>query len=169
MKRCPYCQRTYTDDRMTNCGHDGAPLMSAAYSQPYGQEATPPAQTPPQAYPPPPPGYPQQGQPWQNPPPTGYPPQHYPQNYPPQAGWQAGTGEHVPCPRCARPGPEQVKFTWWGGLLGPRLLKHVKCNGCGLTYNGKSGQSNTTNIVIYSVVLGVIAFVVFFLIFNSIR
>lgn len=65
--------------------------------------------------------------------------------------------EYVPCPRCRRPDPEQVKFTWWGGMLGPRLLKHVKCNGCGLAYNGKSGQSNTTNIVIYSVVLGVIS------------
>jgi hypothetical protein len=51
-----------------------------------------------------------------------------------------------------------VNFTWWGGVLGPRLLKHVKCNGCGTTYNGKSGQSNTTNIVVYSVILGVISF-----------
>ena len=56
-----------------------------------------------------------------------------------------------------------------GWTFRPALLKHVKCNGCGMTYNGKSGQSNTTNIVIYSVVLGVIAFVIFFLIFNSIR
>ena len=54
-------------------------------------------------------------------------------------------------------------------MLGPKLLKHVKCTGCGLAYNGKSGQSNTTNIVIYSVVLGVIAFIVFFLIFSAMR
>jgi hypothetical protein len=32
----------------------------------------------------------------------------------------------------------------------------VKCQGCGLTYNGKSGQSNTTNIVIYAVVVAVL-------------
>ena len=146
MKRCPTCNRTYTDDRMTHCGHDGAPLMSTAYSPP----GSPPAQQIPQGYPPPPGYAPQQGAPWQNYPPPGYPPQNYP-------GWQAGLSESVPCPRCARPDPEQVKFTWWGGMLGPRLLKHVKCNGCGLTYNGKSGQSNTTNIVIYSVVLGVIS------------
>ena len=164
MKRCPTCNRTYTDDRMTNCGHDGAPLMPAGYSQPYGQQAAPPAQMP-QGYPPAP-GYPQPGALWQNnpPPPPGYQPQNYPQNYPPQAGWQAGMGEYVPCPRCSRPDPEKVKFTWWGGVLGPSLLKHVKCNGCGMTYNGKSGQSNTTNIVIYSVVLGVISLVIVLLI-----
>ena len=104
--------------------------MSTAYSPPYMGAGNQPAQQMPQGYPP-------------------------PQNYP---GWQAGLSEYVPCPRCARPDPEQVKFTWWGGVLGPRLLKHVKCNGCGLTYNGKSGQSNTTNIVIYSVILGVISF-----------
>jgi hypothetical protein len=150
MKRCPTCNRTYTDDRMTHCGHDGAPLMSTAYSPPGNQ----PAQQNPQGYPPPQGYAPQPGAPWQNYPPPGYPPQ----NYPAQAGWQAGLSEYVPCPRCTRPGPEKVNFTWWGGVLGPRLLKHVKCNGCGLTYNGKSGQSNTTNIVIYSVILGVISF-----------
>ena len=150
MKRCPTCNRTYTDDRMTHCGHDGAPLMSTAYSPPGNR----PAQQMPQGYPPPPGYAPQQGAPWQNYPPPGYPPQQYPA----QAGWQGGTSEYVPCPRCSRPDPEQVKFTWWGGVLGPRLLKHVKCNGCGMTYNGKSGQSNTTNIVVYSVILGVISF-----------
>ena len=123
--------------------------MFTAYTPP----GNPYAQQMPQGYPPPP-GYAPQGAPWQNYPPQGYPPQ----NYPPQAGWQAGMSEYVPCPRCLRPDPEEVKFTWWGGMLGPRLLKHVKCNGCGMTYNGKSGQSNTTNIVIYSVILGVISF-----------
>jgi hypothetical protein len=157
MKRCPTCNRTYTDDRMTNCGHDGAPLMSTAYSAPYG---APPAPQLPQNYPTPPPpqGYaPQGGAPWQNYPPPGYPQQ----NYPPQAPWPpAGVSGYTPCPRCTRPDPEEVKFTWWGGVIGPRLLKHVKCSGCGLTYNGKSGQSNTTNIVIYSVIVGVIFFVI---------
>ncbi len=156
MKRCPSCQRTYTDDRMTNCGHDGAPLMSAAYS-PQGAQAIPP----PQNYPPPPPGYPpqqQQGAPWQqNYPPVGYPPQNYPQNYPPQPGWPPPVmSEYVACPQCTQPDPEKIKFTWWGGVIGPRMLKHVKCRSCATTYNGKTGQSNTTNIVIYSVVVFII-------------
>jgi uncharacterized protein (DUF983 family) len=49
-------------------------------------------------------------------------------------------------------------MTWWGGALGPYLLTHVKCPECGMTYNGKTGQSNTTAIIIYSVVVGAIAF-----------
>ena len=166
MKRCPTCNRTYPDDTMTNCPHDGAPLMAAAYSPPYG--APPPA---PQGYvAPPPPGYPPPPpQAYQNyPPPPGYPPPQYP---PPQPGWQPGmtAGQFAPCPTCRRPDAEQMKFTWWGGVLGPKLFTHVKCKGCGTTYNGKTGQSNTTNIVVYSVVLGAIAFVVFFLVFNSMR
>lgn len=128
--------------------------MSTAYTPPYGPQGTPRTQMP-QGYPPPPPGYAPQRTPWQNYPPVGYPPQ----NYPLPAGWQSGMGEYVSCPRCTRPDPEKVKFTWWGGTLGPSILKHVKCNGCGLTYNGKSGQSNTTSIVIYSVIVGAIFFV----------
>jgi hypothetical protein len=128
--------------------------MSTAYVAPYG---APPAPPMPQGYPPPPSqGDAPPGAPWQNYPPPGYPPQ----NYPAPAAWHAGMGEYVPCPRCRRPDPEQVKFTWWGGLLGPKLLKHVKCNGCGLTYNGKSGQSNTTNIVVYSVIVAAIVFAI---------
>jgi hypothetical protein len=136
--------------------------MYAAYTPPPGSQPAPMPQNypPQQGYPGQPQNYPQQGASWQqNYPPTGYPPQ----NYPPQAAWQAagaGMGEYMPCPRCSRPDPEKVNFTWWGGMIGPRLLKHVKCGGCGLAYNGKSGQSNTTNIVIYSVVLGVIALVI---------
>lgn len=162
MKRCPTCNRTYPDETMSNCPHDGTPLMLAAYS-PQGAQPGPPQGYPPQ----PPQGYPPPGYPPQNYPPVGYPPQ----NYPPQPAWAGAPGASgfVACPRCASPDPEQVKFTWWGGLLGPKLLKHVKCRGCAMTYNGKTGQANTTNIVIYSVILGVIAFVLFFLIFSSMR
>ena len=60
----------------------------------------------------------------------------------------------VPCPKCGG-SAEKVKFTWWGGLLGPKLLSHVKCTGCAYKYNGKSGKDNTTGIVIYSVIVGI--------------
>ena len=158
MKRCPTCNRTYTDDRMTNCGHDGAPLMSTAYAPPYGKQETPsPHRWQSSAQPSAQQGSMPPGAPWQNYPPPAYPPQPYP----PQAPWQAArSSEYVPCPRCSRPGPEQMKFTWWGGLLGPVLFNHVKCHGCGLTYNGKSGQSNTNNIVIYSVIVGGVFFII---------
>jgi hypothetical protein len=61
---------------------------------------------------------------------------------------------YVPCPKCAG-AAERVKFTWWGGLLGPKLLTHVKCTGCNYKYNGKSGKDNTTGIIVYSVIVAI--------------
>ena len=41
--------------------------------------------------------------------------------------------------------------------MGPALLTHVKCEECGTQYNGKTGKSNTTGIVIYTVaIIGVV-------------
>ena len=68
----------------------------------------------------------------------------------------------APCPQCNASNAEKLKFTWWGGALGPKLLTHVKCQTCGNKYNGKTGRENTTNIIIYSIVVGLICFVVFF-------
>ena len=56
-----------------------------------------------------------------------------------------------------------MSFTWWGGVIGPRVLTHVECPRCGHAYNGKSGGDNTTGIVIYS---GVVAVVMFGFIFS---
>ena len=50
-----------------------------------------------------------------------------------------------------------VSFTWWGGLLGPRLFTHVQCHRCGTCCNGKTGNGNTTAIAIYVAVGTVIA------------
>ncbi len=69
---------------------------------------------------------------------------------------------YAPCPRCRNSAAEKVKFTWWGGLLGPKLLTHVKCGSCGYKYNGKSGKDNTTGIAIYFGVMFLIAFAIFF-------
>ena len=65
--------------------------------------------------------------------------------------------EYVPCPKCGG-ASERLKFTWWGGVLGPRILTHVKCGSCGRKYNGKSGKDNPTGIVIYSGVVAVLIF-----------
>ena len=60
-----------------------------------------------------------------------------------------GSSPFAACPKCDAKRGETVSFTWWGGLLGPRLLSHVKCGGCGAGYNGKTGKSNDTAIAIY--------------------
>ena len=63
---------------------------------------------------------------------------------------------YAPCPKCSGTSAQKLSFTWWGGVLGPKLLTHVKCLACGYKYNGKTGKDNTTNIVIYSVIVGII-------------
>ena len=64
-----------------------------------------------------------------------------------------GAQQFAPCPSCRNPYGKRVGFTWWGGALGPWLFTHVKCLRCSKAYNGKTGQSNDTNIVIYVVVV----------------
>jgi hypothetical protein len=31
------------------------------------------------------------------------------------------------CPKCGSKNVSAVKLTWWGGVLGPKLLYHTKC------------------------------------------
>ncbi|HEV3416899.1 MAG TPA: hypothetical protein VG056_08810 [Pirellulales bacterium] len=60
--------------------------------------------------------------------------------------------QFAPCPRCGNTAASRVGFTFWGGVIGPKLLTHVKCDQCGAKYNGKTGKSNTAAIVVYQVV-----------------
>jgi hypothetical protein len=71
---------------------------------------------------------------------------------------------YAPCPKCQNNQASPVSFTWWGGLVGPKLLTHVKCLRCGAKYNGKTGNSNTMGITIYSIVLLIIVILVSYLI-----
>lgn len=89
-------------------------------------------------------------------------PQSVDQGTPPvQTWWPTATAEaFAPCPRCGCNYAERVKFSWWGGVLGPKLFTHVKCCNCAAAYNGKHGTWNTTNIVIYSVIATILSAVV---------
>ena len=73
--------------------------------------------------------------------------------------------QFAPCPQCGQSAAKPVNFTWWGGVLGPKLLSQVKCQACRKTYNGKTGKDNTKGIIIYSVVGMVVAFILFFALF----
>lgn len=64
--------------------------------------------------------------------------------------------DYAVCPQCGGSKAEKVRFTWWGGILGPKILTHVKCQECGKAYNGKTGRENTTGIVIYTAVVAII-------------
>jgi len=75
------------------------------------------------------------------------------------------TENYAPCPKCGTADPNLLKFTWWGGALGPKMLTHVKCQACGNKYNGKTGGDNFIGIAIYSVVVGFFSFVLMFVVF----
>ena len=68
--------------------------------------------------------------------------------------------QYAPCPKCGQSNAQKVNFTWWGGALGPRLISHVKCQNCNTEYNGKTGKSNQTGILLYFLVTLVLAFCV---------
>lgn len=72
---------------------------------------------------------------------------------------------YVSCPKCGTADPQLLKFTWWGGALGPKMLTHVKCQSCGNKYNGKTGGDNTAGVAIYMIVAGILSFVVMFAVF----
>lgn len=69
------------------------------------------------------------------------------------------------CPRCSQDVvPQPVGFTWWGGLVGAKLIHHVECPACRARFHGKTGRDNTANIVLYvSVVAVVFGALVYFL------
>ena len=68
------------------------------------------------------------------------------------------TTQYAPCPNCGQSNAKKVRYTWWGGALGPNMFTHVKCQNCGTQYNGKTGKSNQTNIILYFAV----SFMIFF-------
>lgn len=61
------------------------------------------------------------------------------------------------CPKCGSAKVSPVTYTWWGGIIGPRMMNHTKCESCNYRFNSKTRLSNTNNIIIYSVVVLVIA------------
>ncbi len=66
--------------------------------------------------------------------------------------------QYAPCPKCGQSNAKKVGYTWWGGALGPSMFTHVKCQSCNTQYNGKTGQSNQNNIIVYVLVSFLIAF-----------
>ena len=71
------------------------------------------------------------------------------------------------CPRCHDHNVTKPTFTWWGGVLGPKIIDHVKCARCGFAFNPRTGQPITSAIVIYCVVVGVIAALLMFAVFKG--
>jgi hypothetical protein len=66
---------------------------------------------------------------------------------------RARHGQWADCPQCGNHGDAtRIWWTMWGGVIGPAIICHVRCNECGTHYNGKSGDSNTTAITLFVVI-----------------
>jgi len=63
------------------------------------------------------------------------------------------------CPKCQNVYATRIGYTLWGGALGPWMFTHVRCCQCRTAYNGKTGRSNLTNIVLYMTVPAMVGFV----------
>lgn len=74
--------------------------------------------------------------------------------------------DFLSCPTCGSYDIRKIPCTWWGGALGPALLTHVRCQGCGTRYNGKTGRSNTAAIAVFLVVASVVAAGLFLLLIS---
>jgi hypothetical protein len=53
------------------------------------------------------------------------------------------------CPACGSRDAKRIIWTLWGSFWGPLILCHVRCQECGTAYNGRSGDTNTTGIVLF--------------------
>ncbi|MEO8701859.1 MAG: hypothetical protein ABI867_17575 [Kofleriaceae bacterium] len=72
------------------------------------------------------------------------------------------------CPKCQQDVlPSPVGFTWWGGLIGSKIINHVQCPSCGGRFNGRTGGDNTAAITIYMIVVGVLAFGLMYFVFKG--
>ncbi|MCP4441137.1 MAG: hypothetical protein GY810_19605 [Aureispira sp.] len=68
------------------------------------------------------------------------------------------------CYNCGQTNYDKITFSFWGGMLGPKMFNHVKCNSCGSTYNGKTGQSNKQAITIYVAITLIVGLIIGFFI-----
>jgi hypothetical protein len=76
----------------------------------------------------------------------------------------------VTCPKCAADvEPLPVGFTWWGGFVGPKMLKHVECPACHARFNGETGTSNEGAIRLYIAIITLAVIMVMIGIWSSIR
>ena len=69
------------------------------------------------------------------------------------------------CPGCGSGPIEEPSFTWWGGLVGHKILNVEQCRACRKWWVKGTQQSGSTRVTIYMVVgivLGLVIVGVFF-------
>ena len=130
MKRCPSCERTYTDDALSFCPNDGTPLVTdtppASFDPQATIMATPPKVSGPTDWPSQSPSAPPQND-WTSQPPAQSNWGDTPGSYQPGSGAMAGTGWQPP-PPAAFPGAAKQQGLAIGSLV-CGILSIVCCLG----------------------------------------
>jgi hypothetical protein len=72
-----------------------------------------------------------------------------PQPPPPVMGY---AGAYRTCRGCGGGPLEEPSFTWWGGLVGHKLLGVEQCKRCKKWWVKETGQPGDTRVTIYMVV-----------------
>ncbi len=75
-------------------------------------------------------------------------------------------GQGPICPKCQGNQTREVKYTWWGGLVGPKMMNLQKCEACRFQFNRKTNKGVLNAIIAYNVILLAIAFVFLFAVAN---
>ena len=73
--------------------------------------------------------------------------------------------EAAPCPGCGAQDARAVSFTWWGGVLGPRMFHMVRCNACNRAFDSQSGGTLGRKILVYQVVSISVGLLTFYALF----
>lgn len=56
------------------------------------------------------------------------------------------------CPSCSSTQTKEVKYTWWGGVLAPKLMHLQKCEACKFQFNRKTNKGTVNAVVAYNLV-----------------
>lgn len=56
------------------------------------------------------------------------------------------------CPQCGQVTGKRIRYTWWGGAVGPALMSLTRCQACGFQFNAKTGLSTKKAILVYNLV-----------------
>jgi hypothetical protein len=62
-------------------------------------------------------------------------------------------GDGPACPKCSSTSTSPVKYTWWGGVLGPKLMNLQKCESCRFQFNRSTNKGVANAIIVYNVVV----------------
>jgi hypothetical protein len=80
--------------------------------------------------------------------------------FPPPAGIPLSYASERMCPACGTGKLSQPTFTWWGGLIGHKILGIERCTSCKRWWVKKTGRPGGTRVLIYAaagIALGLLA------------